>query len=374
MMDVHVRNINRDKNTNNNILRIFRFFNRNRIPIIFYHGVIKDKKLKGIENYQGKHVFVDDFFEQMRFLKSNYYPIPLKNLASYLISGAALPRKSVVITLDDGYLNNYEIVFPILKTLSIPATIFLTTDFINLRKPLWPDRVEYVLSNISLNEIDLSFLENSVPLFLKTIEDRKYADMLIRKHLKHMTESNKKIALNEIEEKAGIALNKQSLDFSRYSPLMWEQVREMAESGLIEFGSHTTTHPILTYCTPAQITYELSESKKIIQDRLGTNCQYFAYPNGRPGDFNRLTRDTLLNSGYLCALTTVQGLTCKNSDPFTLPRFPVKATTSLNEFEKLLSGVSILMEQLQFPLSYLITKLRRSAKTVLRKSNISYEW
>jgi peptidoglycan/xylan/chitin deacetylase (PgdA/CDA1 family) len=71
-----------------------------------------------------------DFEDQMRFLKEKgYHVIPMEQFFGFLNYQRPLPKKSVVITIDDGWRSAYDIAFPILRKYGYPATLFLYTDF-----------------------------------------------------------------------------------------------------------------------------------------------------------------------------------------------------------------------------------------------------
>ena len=93
------------------------------VPILCYHRFgTKTSKL---------NVTPAAFEQQMEWLARNGYTvITLARLARFLEGKEALPAKSVVITIDDGYRSSYEIAWPILKKFGFPATIFLYTDFV----------------------------------------------------------------------------------------------------------------------------------------------------------------------------------------------------------------------------------------------------
>ena len=93
------------------------------VPILCYHRFgTKTSKL---------NVTPAAFEQQMDWLARNGYTvITLARLARFLEGKEALPAKSVVITIDDGYRSSYEIAWPILKKFGFPATIFLYTDFV----------------------------------------------------------------------------------------------------------------------------------------------------------------------------------------------------------------------------------------------------
>ena len=89
--------------------------------------------------------------------------------------------------------------------------------------------------------------------------------------------------------------------------LTWEQVRAMQDSGLVEFGSHTMTHPDLRKLSDAALAYELSESKRRLEAALGRRVDAFAYPFGA-GAYDERVRAAVLAAGYACDFGVKQGL------------------------------------------------------------------
>lgn len=66
---------------------------------------------------------------QMNYLRDHgYHPITMQELYNYVTKGAPLPEKPVCITFDDGYLDSYTIVYPLMKEYGFPWTLFLITD------------------------------------------------------------------------------------------------------------------------------------------------------------------------------------------------------------------------------------------------------
>jgi peptidoglycan/xylan/chitin deacetylase (PgdA/CDA1 family) len=88
--------------------------------IICYH-CIKDKG-----NPNLRPAKVADFEKQMQYLSKVYNPISLDKMAQHIQDGTSLPAKAIAITFDDGYRDNYENAYPILRKYNIPATFFLT--------------------------------------------------------------------------------------------------------------------------------------------------------------------------------------------------------------------------------------------------------
>lgn len=103
-------------------------YNSESIPILYYHSIDYEK---GNELRVPK----EKFREQMKYLKDNgYTTLTLNELYNFLAYNKPVPNKSVVITLDDGYKDNYENAFPILKEFGFKATVFMITSSINNEK------------------------------------------------------------------------------------------------------------------------------------------------------------------------------------------------------------------------------------------------
>jgi len=100
--------------------------------VIFYHCV-KDEA-----NSYLRPTKVADFERQMRYLSKTYSPISLERVAQHVRDGTSLPPRAIAVTFDDGYRDNYENAYPVLREYSIPATVFLATGFIGTGEiPRW---------------------------------------------------------------------------------------------------------------------------------------------------------------------------------------------------------------------------------------------
>lgn len=88
-----------------------------------------------------------------RIAAEGYTVITLYDLMAYLLQGTAIPEKAVVITFDDGYRDNYENAFPLLRERGMSATFFIVMEFINLERPeylTWPMVQEMAAAGMSI--------------------------------------------------------------------------------------------------------------------------------------------------------------------------------------------------------------------------------
>ena len=107
---------------------------KNNLKILLYHGVT-DHKNRGVQNYSGKHVHVNEFYKQMNFIKKNCNVLSIDQVPS-IIKKKNFLKNSVVVSFDDGFENNYKIAVPILKKFSIPAVFYITAGMIGKKKCL----------------------------------------------------------------------------------------------------------------------------------------------------------------------------------------------------------------------------------------------
>jgi len=288
-----------------------------------YHG-FTDKQHAGIENYQGKHIHIDAFRRQIKYLTQNHTVISLDTLVDSYLAGSVLPDNSVVITIDDGYASNYKLAYPVLQECNAPATIFLSTDFVENKVPLWTDRIEYAMNCTALTHLDLPVNNSSISLVLQPHEAAIRSESLIRSMLKILSQESREDIISTLEKSLGCSLCFDKGAPEIYLPLEWRQISEMINSGVITIGSHTHNHFILTRCAPGTLREELELSKSIIEKRTGCACTLFCYPNGSIRDFDEHTKGELVNTGYLCGLTTMQGSNNRGTDIFALRRYSAK--------------------------------------------------
>ena len=125
---------------------------KNKLCIFLFHGVI-NKNENEIRNYTGKHIESNIFKNCMEELKRFGNPISMDEVLDIVTSKRIFEPFSFAISFDDGFENNLSIAAPILKKLSIPFIIYLTTNFIEINGMSWTDKIEYALEKTSKLEV-----------------------------------------------------------------------------------------------------------------------------------------------------------------------------------------------------------------------------
>lgn len=298
------------------------------LAILMYHGVTE----RPLEPFNWSQIDQDTFAEQIEFLAQHYTILPLREALDRQERGAPLPAAPAVVTFDDGFRSVRTQAFPILKKHGVPATVFLVSGQVGTGQPAWPEQLYHTVANTDCTQV--TFAGREWPLGTNAERAATYRALAGRLKALDTDEKDAKLSalLQDLAGPIPIPAD------SHLATLDWSEINELARGGLVDFGSHTHTHPILARCTPARQEQELRVSRDIIRERLG-RCDLFAYPNGTRADFTPLTQRLLAELGYRCGLSTVAGLNRAHTDRFAMRRVNVGADADLGEFKLLMVGL-----------------------------------
>lgn len=300
--------------------KLFSATSKNKYQILMYHGVVKKKN----SSLSGNHCSLDEFESEIIYLKKNFDIIPLTQLFEQSRSGVVPKRKTISITFDDGYQNNYTNAYKVLKQYNLPATIFVVASCItDPDHLLWYDFVDIIK-----NEIDFSIF----PSLEVELPDGKLNDLQRISHLskfrlflKSINTASKYAVLGSIIPKvnAESLISKCDPEFKKM--LTISELKEMTDSGLIEIGSHSLTHPNLDTLSDEELIYELSESKKLLEKATGKEITSIAFPDGA---YNQNVKSRCLSLGYKNLLSVIPRLANDAEDSSIRPRYCISNTTT----------------------------------------------
>ncbi|UCD63468.1 MAG: polysaccharide deacetylase family protein [Candidatus Zixiibacteriota bacterium] len=311
------------------VLAAYRFFKtrilgRPDLSILMYHRVLDNPWASAVLTQPGMAVSTEVFDRQMAYLSKSRQVIRLTALAE---AGRSLPRGAVAVTFDDGWRDNFTNAYPVLQKHEIPATIFLTADFVGTPKSFWFLSVSRLLREGNFTGADLSDIVRKATGIQSGSDTRPAADHTgvtgsvdadpFIESLKDLDPETLERVIAAMRERSPAAADAGDDDKPMLS---WEEVIEM-QSGGVEFGSHGCSHRILTRLPGAQAQDEITGSRIIIEERLGRKTDCFSYPNG---DYNAQVKAAVEQAGYLCAVTTRgDRLAAKSTDRFSLRRIAV---------------------------------------------------
>ena len=301
-------------------------FGGRKVVILMYHRVADSKK-EELFDCNMISSSKKNFEEQVRHLSSFFNVISFNDLLSYWRNEQHIPKKSVIITFDDGYKDNYSCAYPILKKYRLPATIFLATGHIGNNKLFWWDKIAYVVKKSKIKEFKLKGFGAC------SLMDRNKAIKSLQRYAKKLEETQKVKFIDQLQK-----MTKVRTPNAKNLFLSWSNVREMSKNG-IYFGAHSVSHPILTRISLKQAKHEIINSKEKIERETANQVKVFAYPNGALGDMSDDIGKFLKQSGFSFALSTIYGVNKLCIDPFRLKRIGIEHDDDMRLFRIKLLGI-----------------------------------
>ncbi len=300
-------------NVKHNLLSFFnptcRWMTRHSARILMYHGFAPN-------GTPGK-LCASVFEEQIRFLARHYRPCRMDQLVAWLQAGELLPPNLVAITIDDGYANFFEIAYPILKRYRIPATFYIVSNFVDQAIWLWFDLLKYQMMQGKPGSYMFNIGGSAQYIVLSDKYTRYNAWNKLADACLLITQNERLIALDEIGSILGVSIpDRPSQEFRA---ITWDQLGQL-DPELIEIGSHTCSHPILTKCSESELENELTQSKNTIESELGRKVVSFCYPNGQISDYNPSVMQAVQKAGYTNAVVAHGTLVEANANRFALER------------------------------------------------------
>ncbi|MEK9699562.1 MAG: polysaccharide deacetylase family protein, partial [Candidatus Poseidoniales archaeon] len=227
-----------------------------------------------------------------------------------------LPPKAFAITFDDGFENNLTVAAPILSKHKIPATIYITTDFIESNRMSWIDRIEFVVEQVEQANGSLPWGEFS----FKTTKERRSFLEDIRHHLKSKKSIDGDLLATKIQNFLGFD-EIWSSDHPLDRKMTWNQVRDLSSIPGMTIGGHTHTHAIMSYLDDTELKTEIDTSLSLISKRCNyANIVHYAYPEGLAHHYNEKVIETLKSRGIQCCPSAIHGVNAADTDLFNLRR------------------------------------------------------
>lgn len=299
------------------------YFNMSELTIYMYHHVRDTEKTEFPKIHA---ISTQRFKNQVEKIQKEYEIIPLFDVLSAIEGKSTLPKKSCVLSFDDGLKDHYQNVFPILKERGLSGAFFGVTITLEGKVPD-VNKLQFLLAKVGTDLIVSefnNFLENKSSDIRnkykikddEKIDPRYRFDNILTANLKAMMQilpqEIKSIFLNQIFEK----FLGDEKKFAKELYLNEDEWREMDSAGMV-IGSHTHTHPRLDRLIAEKAEVELKKSKEILEKVLGKRIGAISYPYG---NYNDETLAIIQKLGYSIALGTEVGINEGKSDRWALKR------------------------------------------------------
>lgn len=271
---------------------------RPTINILAYHRVAADIEAAECDTYYGLVVSTETFRSHCKLLAETHEVMALEDAVEALPNRRADERPIGVITFDDGYRDNYDEAFPVLKELGLPATILLPTGWVGKGVALAHDRLHYLLkiARERILPLDKALIRAGLDDRTAKMYSTVGGSLEITERLVHLPHRFRERVIEEIEAEIGSTISYPD----EYQLLTWPMVREMS-ANKIRFGTHTVNHAVLTMEDEETVKSEIFDCKTALENELGVPVTAFAYPNG---ELDVQIRSVVEKAGYRTAVTT----------------------------------------------------------------------
>jgi poly-beta-1,6-N-acetyl-D-glucosamine N-deacetylase len=251
-----------------------------RVPIITFHN----------PSYS-------TFETAIRFFIRHYNIISLKDYVFAVENKIRIPNRAIIITFDDGHIKNFDLL-EIITRFQVPVTIFICSELMGTNKHFWWTQVKNKISS----------------------EDWKI------RSIKEKDEFLKKYDIDPAREYSNDTRQTMNL----------EEIGIMKKTGLVDFQSHTSSHPMLPYCTDEESLSEIKNSKNQLESVFQHPIYAIAFPFGQ---YSQREINFARQSHYVCTLTTKAGNNPKEFCNTELKRLGIRDHAEINEIIVKSSGL-----------------------------------
>jgi peptidoglycan/xylan/chitin deacetylase (PgdA/CDA1 family) len=285
-----------------------RFSGHNKVVILNYHRIRPASAATSTHFDDGLFsTDADQFFRQMNWLKQHTRILSEQDLIDQIVTNQYNDQKSrgpsVAITFDDGYLDNYSIAYPVLRSLEIPAIFFICTEMIWERKLRWWDVLAYLIKkcrkpSIVIDDHEYALQNNQLNVIAYFIRQMKESPRdRIHNYIRLISEAT------EIDLPAD--------DIQDGELMTRDQIREMAEHQMT-IGSHAHTHQALSCLDIHEHQKELMASKQLLEEATDRPVKSLSYPFGLYQYVPLSIQDSARKCGYQLGFTSNFGVNYLN--------------------------------------------------------------
>lgn len=309
----------------------FRRLFKKEIMVLAYHRILSTDENSPYQ-YDEELISADskEFKWQINFLKKHFDVINFAELSKRLADHKKLTGRELLITFDDGFSDNYSNAFPILKAENVPATFYISTDYIGVTQTFWFNEIVHSIKTAE----QLSFtLGDEQYDFEPTASNREKVIQLVLDKLKQVSNQKRLSTIESLYK--DLNFNTDNTPASEL-PMTWDNVVEMSGNNM-EIGSHSVSHPILSKLDASELEHEIKHSKQHIESMTNKPCLSIAYPVGGEDAFTDNVESQSKIAGYEFGLSYISGINDVEAlDMHSLKRMHVERYIDKEEFKMML--------------------------------------
>lgn len=280
--------------------------------ILMLHRVdyIDKNKIYANENMKISPNFLERFIIEAK--QYGYEFISLDRLQK-LLSGNENTHKKLVITLDDGYIDNFTQAYPIFNKHQIPFTVYITTSFPEQNAILW----WYILEDLLHSHSHIELSDGSYYSYSNMVEKNKVF-LQIRKKILNLDQTDLLTNLNQLFGKYRVDWKGKTKELA----MSWEQIKLLSQSSLTTIGGHTKNHYAFNKISHELIQQEINDANLLIHQHTGRFVEHFAFPFGSIHEVEQKQIEWIKAFDFKTVVTTRKGNILKQHKDYLycLPR------------------------------------------------------
>lgn len=312
------------------------------LSVVTYHGVLSPEYHVRDRFLDAALVSIENFRAQLRFLKSDYNVISCAEFRKWLTQKEGLPPRAVLLTCDDGLLNNLTDMAPALREERLDCLFFITgASASDSRAMLWHLEL-YLILTLSKNQSVRVALEGSqIRIALPDCRSRRMAWLGLIKKLSCLSAEARTVFLDEAAAQCGFEPDWKREFFEealrkRFALLTKSELQQLCNAGMT-LGAHSLTHSVLNQQSLPAAQDEIIGSRKALANVAGP-VWAFAYPFGDPASVGERECNLAEQAGFDCAFVNTEGTLSEDSHMYALPRVHINRDMGIGEFEAHITG------------------------------------
>lgn len=238
-------------------------------------------------------------------------------------------RRCIVVTLDDGYRDNYINGAPLFRKLNVPYTIYVCTKMVKGGMLYWWEILEKLVL-----EQDKIVLADGRSFNCSTKEEKEQAFLDIREVILKLPQSSLLEGLKTLFKNYDINYGYGNDELG----LTWEQIRELSKEPLCTIGNHTYSHSAFTGLTDEEIKKDINYAASEMKNNVGIDMHHFAFPFGEATAVSKHDVELVKHFGFKTSATTNDGLICYGTNLLELPRLFVTEKNWKNVIDRVIKN------------------------------------
>lgn len=257
----------------------------------------------------------------------DYSLISLEHYVHAQVSRQPLPDRSVIFTMDDGYVDQAGIAAPIFLEFDCPVTFFVITGMLDGTLWPWDAQIAWITRNSEKQILDTGITGQPLQLRLDDPAEKRHARHRLLDVFREMKADQVPAMLQQLARDAAVTLPEQAPE--DFTPMNWDTARALERQG-IRFAPHSVTHKTLSRVCDDTAAREIMGSWETLEAELENPLKLFCYPTGRAIDYSQREVRILKDNDFIGAVTTIPGFTDPDSNSdnqlYNLPRFALPDT------------------------------------------------